>query len=873
MLKKITTIFLLTLSVSALFAIEPFSFLGRPQKNSYLDYSYMNTTIDEAHRITVDQDGHLFSNGKRIRIFGTNISEIPAKEDAKYWAELLARQGFNCIRFHQLDGEWTKAFMTVDYKTNKRTYYDEEALDRFDYFFAELKKVGIYSNINLLAGRRFTAEEGLPSEISKLNEWKETHALGFWDDKAFELQKEYAKWLLAHKNPYTNTKYNEDPAVVIVEINNENSLPMSYFNGTLDLYSQKLFSGLENKWNEWLAKKNLNFESLSKQINVRSPNKKEIFNTSSKGQMENGGGGKSSVSVSKNKFSIKVIENAENAWNIAYHFTPFETKKDKYYKITFSAKATDNAKISIGIMMQHTPWKNLGFSKNIKLTKNWQSFTFYTNTLTDDTNARFDFSGLGKSKGITFSIKDFSLTEGADIDFVEKEKNFITLPKFAKYSDLPYAYKKLITEFLYETDSIYWAKMNEYLKKEIKIKALTVGSIVSCAPYTTMSQFDIIDSHCYFHHPEFPEGGWSTKTFYVINESLASTDYYHNLSNLARLRVFGKPFSISEYDHPYPSQFSAEALPMLISFASFQDWDCVYSFSYSLRFPKENEENYLTSFFDQTNNPVKNTAIPIAAKIFREFLISPGKNSYYVPFTNDDELNLLINHEHSWDIIPMTDIGLSKEMNITSKTGIVLGNTKKECDEKAKSLPFEVKPIELFTLSPRDSTVFTNDTNEITWNKSKGSFTITNDDCYLSISQKDKDNNRKTSFSNKIRFEGNKDFSVIMGIKVNDDEYVFYSSSWSGGLNDNIHLYDTELENKSNKKWNIIRDVTKITSEMNHKMICLASEGKIIQEDNFSDYNLYALTSSGELGNLITKENNTWNISSNDKTLWYVLKK
>ena len=42
----------------------------------------------------------------------------------------------------------------------------------FDYFYNELKKVGIYSDINMLVGRDYKTAEGFPRELSNLG-WKE----------------------------------------------------------------------------------------------------------------------------------------------------------------------------------------------------------------------------------------------------------------------------------------------------------------------------------------------------------------------------------------------------------------------------------------------------------------------------------------------------------------------------------------------------------------------------------------------------------------------------------------------------------------------------------------------------------------------------
>ena len=52
--------------------IKPFPFAARPAEGTIADCSYMNQPITEQQRISVGEDGHLYADGKRIRIFGTN---------------------------------------------------------------------------------------------------------------------------------------------------------------------------------------------------------------------------------------------------------------------------------------------------------------------------------------------------------------------------------------------------------------------------------------------------------------------------------------------------------------------------------------------------------------------------------------------------------------------------------------------------------------------------------------------------------------------------------------------------------------------------------------------------------------------------------
>jgi len=78
---------------------------------------------------------------------------------------------------------------------------------------------------------------------------QEAKGTSFFDERLIELQKEYAQQLLGHLNPYTKLKYTDDPAVAIVEINNENSIDVGYV-APSPFYAHELTS----IYNSWLAK-------------------------------------------------------------------------------------------------------------------------------------------------------------------------------------------------------------------------------------------------------------------------------------------------------------------------------------------------------------------------------------------------------------------------------------------------------------------------------------------------------------------------------------------------------------------------------------------------------------------------------------------
>ena len=148
---------------------------------------------------------------------------------------------------------------------------DPQQLDRLDFFIAELKKRGIYADLNLNVGRTYKAGDGV-RDHDLLGFPK---ALTYFDERLIELQKEYARQLLTHLNPYTGKSYRAEPAVAIVEFVNENSLVEAWLNGRLLGRQTNRPSGTWNdippsyageltaRYNSWL-KRNLAPEMLAR---------------------------------------------------------------------------------------------------------------------------------------------------------------------------------------------------------------------------------------------------------------------------------------------------------------------------------------------------------------------------------------------------------------------------------------------------------------------------------------------------------------------------------------------------------------------------------------------------------------------------------
>lgn len=220
---------------NATIALKPFSIDHRVADGSVIDLSWLHDKPAGKDGYLQIRDGHFSTpDGKRFRIWGVDITDFakgsvhfPPKSDTPFWAATLSRLGINCVRLHYFDVPAPRGILAADRDDTRE--FDPEQLDRLDFLVAELKKQGIYSDLNLNVGRRYKAGDGV-RDYALIGEGK---ALTFFDPRLIELQKEYARKLLTHYNPYTKSEYRNEPAIAIIEIVNENSIVAAWDRGRL----------------------------------------------------------------------------------------------------------------------------------------------------------------------------------------------------------------------------------------------------------------------------------------------------------------------------------------------------------------------------------------------------------------------------------------------------------------------------------------------------------------------------------------------------------------------------------------------------------------------------------------------------------------
>ena len=91
---------------------------------------------------------------------------------------------------------------------------------------------------------------------------------------------------------------------------------------------------------------------------------------------------------------------------------------------------------------------------------------------------------------------------------------------------------------------------------------------------------DYQDNHFYIDHYSFPNRSWDAHDWRIRDTSSVGSGLSAFL-NMAAARVAGLPYTVSEFNQPWPNRQAAEIDPTLAAFAAFQDWDALMHFAYA----------------------------------------------------------------------------------------------------------------------------------------------------------------------------------------------------------------------------------------------------------------------------------------------------
>ena len=192
-----------------------------------------------------------------------------------------------------------------------------------------------------------------------------------------------------------------------------------------------------------------------------------------------------------------------------------------------------------------------------------------------------------------------------------------------QFAEAPTAQFHAEGEFYGAVERTFFLDFKRYLTEELGVESLIVG----CADHTYWipnqpiiqgtSQLDIVDGHVYWQHPAI----WGARNTPMVNDPLNST-----VVKLSRSPVTGKPFTVSEVNHPNPNEYASEMIPILAAYAAFQDWDGIFFYTFEPKIDGEHQR-FVADNFDITLDPVKMIQMAAGALLFSRPDVAPARET------------------------------------------------------------------------------------------------------------------------------------------------------------------------------------------------------------------------------------------------------
>ncbi len=592
-------------------------------------------------------DGHfVLGNGERVRFLGGGLIRgacFPSHDQATALAARLGDLGFNLVRVHHIDttyapnGFWDPAF-------KDKQHLDAGQLERFDFLVDALRQQGVYVNINLHVSRTFGVADGFPDAKQLPGMGK---GITIFVPRAIELEKAYARDLLTHRNPYTGTRYVDEPAIAVVEINNEDSLVGLITGGGFPRLPEPYEAVLTAYWNRWLAARCADSAAVSRRWSgVDEPAGEELLTNG-----DFAAGGKGWIGENPDSMPVERVEAAPGggpalhirclrpgklAWTMQLHQIGLHLEDGKPYTFHCRLKSAKPAKVQVVARLDHPDpgtgrYEVVGLNRNIDVTTEWQEFSF---TFLARKPIGFTFPNQTGE----FWLADVSLKVGGRVGGIAPgeslEARTIRRPLSLAESS-PAQWRDWI-ECVCDLESAYFAEMRRFLKEDLGVKCPVIGTQISYGEaygVVRESTMDYGDMHAYWEHPRFLGQAWDMKNWAIDNTPMVDAPERSTLRRLAQCRLAGKPYMVSEYNHPAPNSYASECWPMVAAVGACQDWDGIVVHNYLNYGPDAWEAGHPVNLFDTATNPQKTPFVLAAAILFRAGALppSPGRTILTIP--------------------------------------------------------------------------------------------------------------------------------------------------------------------------------------------------------------------------------------------------
>jgi hypothetical protein len=168
-------------------------------------------------RRSPDGTGFVLGNGRPVRFWAVNTTMYrKPMQEVEQHARFLARIGVNMVRMHGSISPKKPGSTLED--------VDEQEIENAHKLVAAMKKQGIYCTISPWWANGGHAGSRAGWGLEEIGDGQDIWGLLFFEDRLKAAYKGWVRRLYTRKNPYTGLSLAQDPAVAVIQIQNEDSL-------------------------------------------------------------------------------------------------------------------------------------------------------------------------------------------------------------------------------------------------------------------------------------------------------------------------------------------------------------------------------------------------------------------------------------------------------------------------------------------------------------------------------------------------------------------------------------------------------------------------------------------------------------------------